>query len=187
MAFKVSFTGKITERLRDILLGDKGRKLLIAAALAAMLLLLFSTFSCGGRSEKVGVASQTEDAAVLEKTLEERITRLVSRIDGVGDPSKIEVMITLDTSSTRIYEKDRRYEITSRSGENGGTENNVGETEVVLAGNSKEPLQIGTVQPTVRGATVVCSGAADPLVCERVTYAVAKALNVGVSRVYITY
>jgi len=187
MAFKVSFTTKITERLKDLLLGDKGKKILIVAALAAMLLLLFSTFSCDGKSESVGVSKQTENAAELERTLEERITRLVSRIDGVGDPAKIEVMITLDTSSTLIYEKDRRYESSSQADENGGAKNNVGETEVVLAGNSKEPLQVGTVQPTVRGAAVVCSGAADPLVRERVTYAVAKALNIGVSRVYITY
>ncbi len=187
MAFKVSFTGKITEWLKELLLGDKGRKILIAAALAAMLLLLFSTFSCNGKSDSAGVSKQTEDAAELEKTLEERITRLVSRIDGVGDPAKIEVMITLDTSSTLIYEKDRRFESSSHTGESGGTANNVGETEVVLAGNGKEPLQVGTVQPTVRGAAVVCSGASDPLVRERVTYAVAKALNIGVSRVYITY
>ncbi len=187
MAFKVSFTGKITERLKELLLGDKGRKILIAAALAAMLLLLFSTFSCDGKPDSAGVSKQTEDAAELEKTLEERITRLVSRIEGVGDPSKIEVMITLDTSSTLVYEKDRRFESSSHTGESGGTANNVGETEVVLAGNGKEPLQVGTVQPTVRGAAVVCSGASDPLVRERVTYAVAKALNIGVSRVYITY
>lgn len=187
MAFRVTFTNKITERLKEFLLSDKGRKILIAAALIAMLLLLFSAMSCGGKTESGGVSVKVEDTAALEKTLEERITRLVTKIDGVGDPSQIEVMITIDTSSTLVYEKDRRYECSSQSSENGGAENNVGETEVVLAGNSKEPLQIGTIQPTVRGAAVVCSGAADPLVRERVTYAVAKALNIGVSRVYITY
>lgn len=187
MAFRVTFTNKITEKLRDFILGDKGRKILIAAALAAMLLLLFSTMSCGGKSETSVNSVKAEDTEALEKTLEERITRLVSRIDGVGDPSEIEVMITLDTTSTTIYEKDRRFECSSQSSENGGAENNVGETEVVLAGNGKEPLQIGTVRPTVRGAAVVCSGASDPLVRERVTFAVAKALNIGVSRVYITY
>ncbi len=186
MAFKVS-TKKLGERLREILLSDKGRKILIAAALGAMVLLLLSTFSCDGKTENAGTSSLTEDAAELEKTLEERIERLVSRIDGAGDPSQIEVMITLDTTSTKIYEKDRHFEASSQSSENGGTGNQVCETEVVLAGNGKEPLQIGTVQPVVRGAAVVCPGAADPLVRERVTYAVAKALDIGISRVYITY
>lgn len=186
MAFKVS-TSKLGERLREILLGEKGRKLLIGAALAAMVLLLLSTLSCDGKSKEAGAPQQTESVGALEKELEERIMRLVSRIDGVGDPSKIEVMITIDTTSTRLYEKDRRFEAASQSSENGSTENNTGETEVVLAGNGKEPLQIGSVQPTVRGAAVVCSGASDPLVRERVTYAVAKALNIGISRVYITY
>lgn len=186
MAFTVS-TKKLGERLREILLGEKGRKILIASALAAMVLLLLSTISCDGKSENAGVSQKTENAAALERELEQRITRLVSRIDGAGDSSRIEVMITLDTTSTRVYEKDRRFEASSQSSENVSTGNESVETEVVLAGNGKEPLQIGTVQPIVRGAAVVCPGAVDPLVRERVTYAVAKALNIGVSRVYITY
>lgn len=186
MAFTVS-TKKLGERLREFLLGEKGRKVLIAAALAAMVLLLLSTISCDGKSDDVGQTGETENVQALEQRLEERITRLVSQIDGVGDSSRIEVMITLDTTSTRVYEKDRRFEASSQSGENGGTGNETVETEVVLAGSGKEPLQIGTVQPIVRGAAVVCPGAVDPLVRERVTYAVAKALDIGVSRVYITY
>lgn len=186
MAFKVS-TSKLGERLREILLGDKGRKALIGAALAAMVLLLLSTLSCDSKSDNTGIPQQTENVGELERELEERIMQLVSRIDGVGDSTGIEVMITLDTTSTRLYEKDRRFEASSQSSENGGTGNETCETEVVLAGNGKEPLQIGTVQPTVRGAAVVCPGAVDPLVRERVTYAVAKALNVSISRVYITY
>ena len=57
---------------------------------------------------------------------------------------------------------------------------------MVLAGSSKEPLQIGTLQPRVRGAAVVCSGAGDPVVKERVANTVAKALNIGLSKVYVT-
>ena len=44
----------------------------------------------------------------------------------------------------------------------------------------------GTVQPKVRGAAVVCSGASDPVVREKVANAVAKALNIGISKVYVT-
>lgn len=187
MAFNTAFTKNFTERIKDFLLGEKGRKVLIGAAVAAMTLLLLSTFSCGSDDQNSEELVLTENAAKLEASLEERVAELVSQISGVGDPSRIEVMITLDTTSTRVYEKDKRFEASSQNGENSGSESKAVQTEVVLAGNSKEPLQTGTIQPVVRGVAVVCPGASDPLVCERVTNAVAKALNVGVSRVCITY
>ena len=76
-------------------MGDKGRKALIIGALAAMLLLLLSTVSCGGKTQ-VETSQPTENAAEIERTLEKRVKDLISQIDGVGEVS---VMVTLDTVS----------------------------------------------------------------------------------------
>ena len=76
-------------------MGDKGRKALIIGALAAMLLLLLSTVSCGGKT-LVETSQPTENAAEIERTLEKRVKDLISQIDGVGEVS---VMVTLDTVS----------------------------------------------------------------------------------------
>lgn len=172
-----------TERLRELISGEKGRKLLIAGAASALLLLLLGTFSCGG-GKKPAVLEKTECAAEIEQALEQRLERLISQIDGAGSAT---VMVTLDTVSERIYEKDKKSESASQSTAQGSSASKGSETEVVLAGSAKEPLQIGTVQPKVRGAAVVCSGASDPAVREKVTKAVAKALNIGISQVYVTY
>lgn len=169
------------ERIKALLLGDKGRKIIIAGALAAMLLLLLSTVSRGGGSTTEPYAA--ENAAELERELEQRLVRLISQIDGTGEVS---VMVTLDTVSQQVYEKDARSESSSRSDSGGSTEGSAFETEVVLAGSAKEPLRVGTVQPRVRGAAVVCAGASDPVVKERVANTVAKALDIGLSRVYVT-
>lgn len=168
-----------SERIKAVLTGEKGRRLLILGAVAAMLLLLLSTMSCGGTEP---VISSTENAAELERTLEKRIAELVSAIDGAGEVS---VMITLDTVSERVYEKNKKIQTEEQEG--GESRKDGLETEVVLTGGSKEPLQIGTVQPKVRGAAVVCSGASDPVIRERVTLAVAGALDIGASKVYVTY
>lgn len=170
------------ERVKTWLTGEKGRRLLILGAVAAMLLLLLSTMSCEGGTKTV--SDLREDAAEIERTLERRITELVSAIDGAGEVS---VMITLDTVSERVYEKDRKLQSEEQgSGEDARRKDGV-ETEVVFAGGSKEPLQIGTVQPKVRGAAVVCSGASDPVIREKITLAVAGALDIGASKVYVTY
>ena len=180
---------RVPERMKEFLLSDKGRKIMIAAALAIMLLLLLSTVSCDEGSKSSDNARnsnytyQTEDFSKLERELEQRLEALISQIEGAG---KVSVMVTIDTSSRRVYDRDEKTESKLQSGSDSVSENYGRQTEVVLAGSSKEPLEIMTVQPQVRGAAVVCSGASDPVIKERVANAVAKALNIGISRVYVT-
>ncbi len=173
------------ERLKEFAASDKGRKIMIAAALAVMLLLLLSSVSCGKKSnsEISTQVAHNEDISAMEKDLERRLERLLSEIDGVGSVS---VMVTVDTSSRLIYDRNVKTEGSQQSNSDNFSESFEKQTEVVLAGSSKDPLQIGTVQPQVRGAAVVCSGAADPVIRERVANIVAKALNIGISRVYVT-
>ena len=162
---------------KSLLAGEKGKKLLIIGAAAVLVLLLLSSMLGGSKSSsKVSKSGEdtaqiSEKTAELEQALEARVKALVEKIDGAGTAA---VMITLDRTSTSVYEKDEKQGNSNR------------ETETVLAGSSKEPLQTGVVLPKVRGAAVVCPGAADPIVQEKVTNAVAKALNIGVSRVYVT-
>lgn len=160
---------------KNLLSGENGKKILIIGAAAVLLLLLLSSAFGGGNKSSSKVKEEktltVEDAAKLEKTLEARVKSLVESIDGAGTAT---VMVTLDRSSTLVFDKDEKQGNSNR------------ETETVLAGSSKEPLQTGVVLPKVRGAAVVCSGAGDPVVREKVTNAVAKALNIGVSRVYVT-
>lgn len=166
--------------LKNLFSGEKGKKILIFGAAAVMLLLLLSSVTGGDKktaSRESTVA--VEDAAKLEQSLEQRLKELLEKIDGAGSVS---VMVTLDRTSQALYEKDEKSDIRSTD----GSENTSRETEVVLVGSSKEPLLAGTVQPKVRGAAVVCSGASDPVIKEKVTYAVARALNIGLSRVYVT-
>lgn len=163
--------------LKSLLAGEKGRKLLIIGAAAVLVLLLLSSMLGGSKSSsKVSKSGEdtvqiAEKTAELEQALEARVKALVERIDGAGTAA---VMITLDRTSTQVYEKDEKQGNSNR------------ETETVLAGSAKEPLQTSVVLPKVRGAAVVCPGAADPVVREKVTNAVAKALNIGTSRVYVT-
>lgn len=69
-----------------------------------------------------------------------------------------------------------------------------GETKVLLTmENSVEYVYLKDsttktkeVEPVIRGVLVVCEGGGDPVVVERVTQAVTKALDISTAKVYIT-
>lgn len=169
---------------KNLFSGENGKKILIIGAAAVMILLLLSTVPRGKSTAAVQnntAADEAETAAEIEQKLEQRLEELIGKIDGAGSVS---VMVTLDSSSRKLYEKDEKTDVKANS--DSGSENTARETETVLAGSAKEPLGVGTVLPKVRGAAVVCSGAGDPVVREKVTYTVAKALNIGLSKVYVT-
>lgn len=163
------------ERIKEFLLGAKGRRVLIIGGLAAILLLFFSTFSYHG--DESASSSVSESAAETERRLEERLEALLSQIDGAGS---VTVMITLETASERVYAEDIS---TERSAGDGRTDSR---SEVVLAGSGKTPVEKSVIQPVVRGAAVVCAGAADPVVREKIANTTAGVLNIGLSRVYVT-
>ena len=167
---------------KSLFSGENGKRILIIGAAAVLVLLLLST-AFGGKTKTREVTAISENAAEIEQTLEQRLKTLLEKIDGVGSVS---VMVTLDKSSQRVYEKNQKTDTDVKTNSDGGSENTANETETVLVGSAKEPLEVGVVQPNVRGAAVVCSGAGNPLIKEKVTYMVAKALNIGISKVYVT-
>ena len=169
---------------KSLFSGENGKKILIFGVAAVLVLLLLSTVTGGSKKTASRETAEVfEDVSKIEQSLEQRLERLLENMDGVGSVS---VMVTLDRSSQTLYEKDEKSQTDHRTTSDGGTDNTARETEVVLAGSAKEPLRTGVVQPKVRGAAVVCSGASDPVIREKVTYTVAKALNIGISKVYVT-
>lgn len=169
---------------KSLFAGEKGKKILIFSMAAVIVLLLLSSVTHSTKNASSTALNETsEDAAEIEQTLEKRLEELLGRIEGVG---AVSVMVTLDRSSQTLFEKDEKTEINTKSESDVSSENAAREAEVVLAGSGKEPLRVGTVQPKVRGAAVVCGGANDPVIREKVANTVAKALNIGISRVYVT-
>ena len=164
-------------RVKEYISGETGRKVLIIGGVILLLILLLSSFAVKKTDNTAPV--NNESAEDIERKLEKRLCGLISKIDGAGEAS---VMITLDRTETAVYEKNKKLE--ESSGNSTGSSSK--ETEVVLAGSAKQPLLSGAVQPMVRGAAVVCEGASDPVVREKVANTVAKALNIGISRVYVT-
>ncbi len=164
------------DSIKRIFSSDRIRKIAVVCGLALMVLILLSSFFGGKSDSKPKYETDSIDCTELEKKLEEKLKALILQIDGVG---KVSVMVTVDRTEYVVYEKNNKADANDSEYSQ--------ETEVVLAGNSKEPLTVGKIMPVVRSAAIVCEGAGDPVIRERVANIAAKALDIGISRVYVAY
>lgn len=157
-------------------LGDgKWRRFVIIAGIVAIALLFLSTLTPSGTQQEQTAQYSVEDAAKLEQELEKRLTEIISEIDGVTAPR---VMVTLDCTSERVFAEETKS--SSSSGET-STENSL-----ALSGSAKEALEKSVIMPKVRGVAVVCGGADNVLIKEKVVNTAARVLDIGVSKVYVT-
>lgn len=156
-------------------LGKGGwRRLVLIAGIAAIALLFLSTLT--PQSEPQAVQQYTaEETAKLERELERRLTELLAEIDGVSSP---QVMVTLDRTSERVFAEESKTR--SGSGENST------ESTLALSGSGKEALETSVILPKVRGVAVVCGGAEDIVIREKVVNTAARVLDIKVSQVYVT-
>ena len=156
-------------------LGKGGwRRLVLIAGIAAIVLLFLSTLT--PQSEPQTVQQYTaEETAKLERELERRLMELLAEIDGVSSP---QVMVTLDRTSERVFAEESKTR--SGSGENST------ESTLALSGSGKEALETSVILPKVRGVAVVCGGAEDIVIREKVVNTAARVLDIKVSQVYVT-
>lgn len=89
-------------KLKEYIKGDKRIKLILILGVTVIILIAFSGIS-GKKSETVSTASIGE-LSQYERKLEERLSDILSEIEGVGN---IRVMITLDTSEESEYGKSK--------------------------------------------------------------------------------
>ncbi len=144
--------------------------------------MFLSTLSFGGKEEQ-SPAAVAESTGDIERELEQRLEKLISQIEGVNG---VTVMVTLESTSTRVFAEETQSESTSSDSVDSSSKSSSNSTEIVLAGSGKEPLQTSVICPKVRGVAVVCAGAADPVVREKIANTVSGVLNVGLSRVCVT-
>lgn len=116
--------------------------------------------------------SLTVTATQVESALEQRITDLLTSVEGVGD---CRVMVTLESDARAVYAADRSVT------DSVTTENYL----TVDTDSGPVGLLLTTVQPTVKGVVVACGGGTDPSVRERVTQVVATAFHISERRVCV--
>lgn len=162
--------GELLEKLRG---ENKSRLILLLGICGAVLLLI----PHHGRQEPVPLpADGTVQAEQYRQQLEERLTALLSAMEGVG---QAQVMITVSGTAEQVYAE----EIKTSRGANGLRQES--EPVITRSGSIESPLVARTVCPAVDGAAILCSGGDHAAVQERVSRAAAALLGIPQSRIFV--
>lgn len=167
-------------------------KLILMIGFAAIFVIFASDYFVAGNTEQtsadVSVYSTNYDDYAAK--LEARLTELISSVEGAGEAK---VMVTLECGTEYVYASQQKTtsalsEDSDSSGKISRDEKQTGEENVILidGDNGEEPLILKEMTPTVAGVVVVCSGADDANVKQRIVDVVTTALGTSSNRVCVT-
>lgn len=111
-----------------------------------------------------------------ESTAEDRLSKILSKIDGAG---RVSVMITYSAGG----EKSLAYETKSEKKDSADNGAESFEKKAVMSKN--EPFVLKEIYPSVKGVVVVAEGANSPAVKQALCDAVAAATGIAVHKICI--
>ncbi len=125
--------------------------------------------------------TSSTDMQEYSERLEERLTAIISSIDGAG---ATKVMVTFESGSEEIYLHDFDYgENIDPSGKNSIERK---DEYVIIDGSSGEQgIVVRTAEPKVRGVAVVCEGGGSEQVRGQIVEAVTALLDISSARVSV--
>ncbi len=165
-------------------ISQKQAKWLTALGIAGMLLIMLTGLwpDIGGREAAAQDTGGT--LTTYAQQTEQRLTEILKQVKGVG---AVHVMVTLENGVEYRYAADEKQSGDSvfTYADGGAAPSKVQEKEdrqqsyiLVDSTGGKKPLVLTELSPRVKGVVVVCSGAGNPVIRQRVTDAVTTALGV---------
>ncbi|WP_405101250.1 stage III sporulation protein AG [Oceanobacillus sp. FSL H7-0719] len=134
-------------------------------------------------------AGFTSDIEQLARSYEQDLSTMLNKIQGVTES---EVMVNLDSSDVKVYEKNliSGTQTTNEEDQNGGTrqvEDRTEDTQVVLVrqGDTETPILVQTKRPEIRGVFIVAKGAEQATVKSWIIEAVSSVLDVPSHRISV--
>ena len=162
----------MAENIISKLGGIKGI-LIIAVVISAGLLLVFAP-----QHNEVSETTKEFDGDLYVAAVEKRLCDIISAISGTGE---VRVMVTLESSPEQYYQRDTKQ----RSSNSEASE--TFESEETLVFEERRPIPVKEIYPEIKGVAVVCVGASNPRIAEKIISLVACTMNVASNRIYVTY
>ena len=173
-------------RLKRLMKGSDGRtRLIFLLGAAGVLLILLSELIPD--KKQTALEAQTQPAAFSEteteqyrKQLEDDLCEILSQLEGV---SNVRVMVSVSGSGEYIYAEQNDIEQRTDS----LSESLKRQGEIIIADRSgeKQPVLKKIKSPEIGGAAIVCTGASDPRVKERVVNTASAALGLSTGRISV--
>ena len=178
---------QMSEKIGALFKGDKKIKFIVLAGLLGILFIFLSGGKTGTVQKKsTDVTIPAFSTEELSAQTEKKLSALVGGINGVG---RCSVMVTYENGIEYVYANESKSTSDVLDEGEGGKkqEKNSQENNLVIidTGNGKEALRVKEIQPKVRGVVVVCDGADNITVRQRVIDAVTTALDISSAKVYV--
>lgn len=154
--------------------------LLFVSGLVLLAVSEFSGTDAGDvKTEQTTTCSATVNEYISE--LEERITLIISSIDGAG---ATQVMITLENSGEDVYLHNYDYG-EDVDGEGAGNREMKDEYVIVDSGDGENGIVVRKTEPKIRGVAVVCEGGGNESVRAQIVATVTAVLDISSARVSV--
>jgi len=188
---------KYAGKLKQFFSKDLRLKIIVILGLLGMTLILISQFAQTGGSGQAPVQPQGMRSAEFTneeyiRHLEERLRNLISEIEGVG---RNKVMITLESGVQYVYAQELRRSTDSTTGGPAGGAMAAGgrvqesiEERFILVDTEfgrREALVLTRLPPRIQGVVIVCEGADNILVEQKLISVVTTTLGIPSTRVSV--
>ena len=167
-----TITVKINEFIK-IMKKDKKVFYAVVTGLIGMLLILFSDFSA---DENKTVSYDENSQIYTSEQLEKQLERFVGRIEGAG---QTKVMITFESSQEKIYAKNTKEVLKQDYSEYSK------EYILIDSGAEESGLVEYTVYPKIRGVAIICSGADNPIVKQRIVTSISALFSLSTNKISV--
>ncbi len=163
---------------------EKRTKILMIAGLLGILFIFLSSL-LGSGEKKISLDGEKIDLEAYRTDLEKRLEEFVSCIEGAGE-ARVFLSFSDDGETCYLKEEESDYrEDSNTDGEN--KQISVSEKVFDVDGeNGKAALAVSYRTPAISGVSIICEGGDSPLVETRVTSAVATALGLSYSKIYVS-
>ncbi len=172
--------GERIKKIKEIFLKDKKMMLIIISAVAGIIFIVASEFLTTDKKESVTDESSTADD--YAEMIEDKLTALVSSIEGAGETV---VMVTVETGEENVYAKEVKSD--EESNENRSSSKYEYEYIVIKSGSSSENgMLLKVIEPNIRGVAIVCDGGENAAVRENIINAVSAVLDIKTNKISVS-
>lgn len=168
---------------------DKGLILLLAGVLLLVIAMPAGEDKTRKKTEVLqedNSEGKVTEEAYTDRT-ERRLEEILSRMEGAGDVS---VMITLQSSSEKVVEKDTESDeesVTETDSQGGSrtTRKNTDREDAIYSGEDKVPYVSKELSPRIEGVLVIASGGDNAVVVKNITEAVQALFGIDTHKIRI--
>ncbi len=162
---------KLKEKLVQKLKTDKKLLLIVAVGVLGMALIFFSEIK--PETKKDNTALITNASVSYEETVEKKLKDLIESIDGAG---KAQVMVVFESSKESVFAKDLDED--TENGEKTDSKKTKSKYIIIEKSGEENGLLTKNVYPSVSGVAIVCDGAGDSVIKQRIVETVSALFDI---------